>query len=253
MITLSQKVMIRSNSCNRPSPGKGNNFLLTYGYSNDNTKARLLSMLSHEWLNHLSIHYRKPFTVCLNHSPTPDGEGMSRMREVRMSTSCSRAVKECGWHCPLSTEEQVYPFIHHHHHHQRIHTQRTQLVYRKHLDIITLLAERRATVFVAAGVRGRENQQDRYLHRAKKKRETHPDSSARQSHEHRCHWAWRETREKDIKIINITKANHLLHLNIKMYVHESYLLHVRPEIHFRLAVFLHHCSVEKMTVIKLIV
>lgn len=61
--------------------------------------------------------------VCLNHSPTPDGEGMSRMREVRMSTSCSRAVKECVWHCPLSTEEQVYPFIHHHHHHlQRIHT-----------------------------------------------------------------------------------------------------------------------------------
>lgn len=140
--------------------------------------------------------------VCLNHSPTPDGEGMSRMREVRMSTSCSRAVKECVWHCPLSTEEQVYPFIHHHHHLQRIHTHRTQLVYRKHLDTITRSAERRATVFVAAGVRGRENKQDCYLHTGKKERETHPDSSARQSHEHGCLWAWWE---KDIKIINITE------------------------------------------------
>jgi len=70
--------------------------------------------LSHEWLKHLSIHYKKPFMVHLNHWPNPG------MREVRMSTSCSRAVKECGWHCPLSTEEQVYPFIHLPH--QRIHT-----------------------------------------------------------------------------------------------------------------------------------
>lgn len=82
------------------------------------------------------------------------------------------------------------------------HTHRTQLVYRKHLDTITRSAERRATVFVAAGVRGRENKQDRYLHTGKKERETHPDSSARQSHEHGCLWAWWE---KDIKIINITE------------------------------------------------
>lgn len=119
MIILYQIVMIMCNSCNRLSPGKKYNLPLTYEYINNNTKARVHCILSHEWLNHLSIHYRKPFTVHLNHSPTPGGEGTSRMREVRMSTSCSRAMKECGWHYPLSTEEQVYPFIHHH---QRIHT-----------------------------------------------------------------------------------------------------------------------------------
>ncbi len=71
-----------------------------------------------------SLHSLKETIHGLSESFTytrADGEGMSRMREMRMSTSCFRAVKECGWHCPLSTEEQVYPFIHHHHH-QRIHT-----------------------------------------------------------------------------------------------------------------------------------
>lgn len=149
---------------------------------------------------------------------------MSRMREVRMSTSCSRAVKECGWHYPLSTEEQVYPFIHHHHHHQRIHTHTAHSLFTENIWTQLPAQQRGEQQFLLPlEFGGRENKQDRYLHTGKKEKltpipphgsltnmgVTEPDERQRERHEdHQHHWA-------------ISRC------------HICYM-------------FLHHCSVEKM-------
>ncbi len=177
-----------------------------------------------------SLHSLKETIHGLSESFTytrADGEGMSRMREMRMSTSCFRAVKECGWHCPLSTEEQVYPFIHHHHH-QRIHTHThtAHSLFTENIWTQLPLGREESNSFCCRWSSG-EGEQTGPLFTHGKERETHPDSSARQSHEHGCHWAWWETERKTINITELYQDAW------------AWLSHI-------CYMFLHHCSVEKM-------
>lgn len=167
MIILYQIVMIRSNSCNRLSPGKKVQSPFDVWIHQQQHKSES-TLYTFTWMTEPSLHSLQESIHGLSESFTYSRRGGHEQNERSEDEYFLFQSHERVW-LTLSTQHWRTSLSIHSSSSENTHT---QLVYRKHLDTITRSAERTATVFVAAGVRGRENKQGCYLHTGKKEKLT---------------------------------------------------------------------------------